>query len=291
MNSYTGPLCSRADLNLGLRLALRRFDCDLCSSTAIGVHCAKALHPGKRITGISWACTCRIIYQKNRRLEPAANGGATNGGSSSTAVATTSGGSPSVGGGSSAAGIGTAGLATSPGGGTSAAGGSATGGATADASGGALGTGGSSPSGSAYPTGGAAATGGVRPTGGANPTGGAAATGGALGIGGSSALSAIQQACATDCGIMTGAANLASCQLTNCPTGCASAYASSAVAGINGCQAAFLAVLQCGAGLTASHWTCYGTVPAPSLTSTCSSKLMALSNVQGCLAALQAAMN
>ena len=63
MKSYTGPLCSRAGLNLGLRLALPQFDCELCSSMAIGVHCVKALHPGKRMIGVSWTYACRAIHQ------------------------------------------------------------------------------------------------------------------------------------------------------------------------------------------------------------------------------------
>ena len=217
----------------------------------------------------------------------AATGGEPSGTSPTAGNSSTAGGSQATGGSNTAGGmINTGGVAP-------------TGGQTSQTTGGAPavgtnGTGGAGPSGGASTanggastTGGATATGGSMVTGGA-ATGGSEATGGAnANTGGTTGSSAIQTACDSVCAITTGASNLASCQLANCPTTCVAKYNNATVTGITGCQADYLAALQCGANQPASAWACNGGFPVPSGAATCVPGLLALAALPGCLTAIQ----
>ena len=189
----------------------------------------------------------------------------------------------------------------SGGGGTGTGGTTATGGSSptagSSATGGSKAVGGSQSTGGTVHSGGASATGGSANTtggssvavGGAPATGGTSSAGGSSASGGAGGASAIQTTCDSVCTIITGASALSACQLLNCPTKCVAVYNDPGVAGVAGCQAALLTVLQCGAGQPVSEWSCYDGFPVPLQASTCVSDILTLGGNTACTNALSAA--
>lgn len=98
---------------------------------------------------------------------------------------------------------------------------------------------------------------------GEDSAGGGMAGGGVMGDAGASSLTDVDQLCALDCGIGNSATGTAACQSDDCAARCAAKYNDDAVAAVDGCQAAFLAVLQCGATAPAIAWSCYNGMPFP----------------------------
>lgn len=190
------------------------------------------------------------------------------GGSSDVGAAGNTGGAAGVGGSTSAGG-------GSTGGSKATAGSSATGGSKAV--GGSTGAAGAAAGGTRN-TGGMTTAGGAKAIGGMISVGGASATGGSSSTGGAGGTSAIQQACATDCVITTGAANLSACQIADCPTTCVKYYDVLAAVSAN-CSNAFLSVLECGAS-DPTGWSCQTssgvTLPVP--LGSCLTQILALSN-------------
>lgn len=214
-----------------------------------------------------------------------AGGGGGAGGASTTGGNTSNGGISNTGGTKSTAG------ASATGGSKAAGGSSAT---VGTATGGARNTGGATTNGGATATGGAKITGGNSALGGATVTGGASTAGGNSSTGGAGGMSAVQQACAADCTIMTSLASLAACQIADCPTTCVKYYDVLAAVSAN-CSNAFLSVLTCGSN-DQTGWTCATssgiTLPVP--LSSCTTQILALSgqltaNNSACANALQAA--
>ncbi len=202
------------------------------------------------------------------------------------------GGSDSAGGGGGGAGVTGGGTSvgglTASGGSRPTAGSNATGGSNAVV--GSQLTGGTAHSGGASATGGNATTGGSSVVvGGASATGGTSSAGGSSASGGAGGASAIQTTCDSVCTIITGASALSACQLLNCPTKCVAVYNDPGVAGVAGCQAALLTVLQCGAGQPVSEWSCYDGFPVPLQASTCVSDILTLGGNTACTTALSAA--
>jgi len=99
------------------------------------------------------------------------------------------------------------------------------------------------------------------------------------------ASSDVDELCAMDCAIGNSATGTASCQSDDCQAKCVGKY--DAVAGVDGCQAAFLAVLQCGTTAPAIAWSCYNGMPFPLGSATCLPLGLQVANNADCATALR----
>lgn len=105
--------------------------------------------------------------------------------------------------------------------------------------------------------------------------------------GGAGSLTDVDALCATDCAIGNSSTGTASCQSDDCQARCIAKYNDPGVAAVEGCQAAFLAVLQCGTSAPAIAWSCYNGMPFPLGSSTCLPLGLQVANDAECSMALR----
>lgn len=101
----------------------------------------------------------------------------------------------------------------------------------------------------------------------------------------------IDELCATDCAIGSSTSATLSCQSGDCQSKCVARYNDAGVAAVAGCQAAYLAVLQCGSTAPAIAWSCYNGNPFPLGSQDCLPLGLKVASDDACSMALRNASN